>query len=85
MYISKSSELKYISCIDNPLLEAGFTNSLKVCLKYREPVKKMIVKEKNHTRNQSQASTCLIDLDPLGSHGKGLCWKSTFDCRSTNK
>lgn len=40
MYISKSSELKYISCIDNPLLEAGFTNSLKVCLKYREPVKK---------------------------------------------
>lgn len=36
MYISKSSELRCISSIDIPLLEAGFTNSLRVCLEYRE-------------------------------------------------
>lgn len=30
--ISRSSELRYISSMDNPLPEAGFTNSFKVCL-----------------------------------------------------
>ena len=34
MYISKSSGLRCISLMDNPLLEAGFTNSLKLCLKH---------------------------------------------------
>lgn len=32
MYISKSSELRWMSSIEIPLLETGFTNSLKLCL-----------------------------------------------------
>ena len=35
MYISMSSEVRCMSSMDIPLLEAGFTNSLEVCLKYR--------------------------------------------------
>lgn len=34
----------------------------------------------------SQAFTNLIGTDaPLGLQGKGLCWKSILECRSTNK
>lgn len=36
MYISMSSEVRCISSIDKPLLEAGFTNSLEVCLESRQ-------------------------------------------------
>lgn len=34
IYISRSSELRWISLIDIPLLETGFTNSLRLCLKF---------------------------------------------------
>ena len=47
---------------------------------------KIFSKEKERLRNYYYISTCLIGLPPpLGSEGKGLCWKSTLDCRSTNK
>lgn len=36
MYISKSSELRCMSSMDIPLLEAGFTNSLRLCLEKGE-------------------------------------------------
>lgn len=39
MYISKSSELRCISPIDIPLLEAGLINSLGVCLEFSETIK----------------------------------------------
>lgn len=37
MYISKSSGLRWISFIDNPLLETGFTKSLRLCLQFKYP------------------------------------------------
>lgn len=39
MYISRSSGVKWISWRDIPLLETGFTNSLRLCLRKRVAIK----------------------------------------------
>lgn len=88
MYISRSSGVKWISWRDIPLLETGFTNSLRLCLWNTESLKFSCNGQRSTNTPSSvivQPSYLIGKRSPLESQGKGLCWKSTFDCRSTNK
>jgi len=75
-----------MSSIDFPLLDAGLTKSLKLCLSNRKNIG--LVPENVHwmcyyiglhkNKNKNLFST-------PGPQGKGLFWKSTLACRGTSK